>query len=249
LSSFTRTRHQLPGFDSDGIKILDEVLVEAGHEVWICAPSENKSSTSHSLSFLNGKNPIEVERHKYRFDGQPADCMMVALGRKAICFNPDVVVSGINAGFNLSIDILYSGTFGAAAEASLWGYKSIAISAEKPTDENKNIYYSAARFLEEHLEEFVGRISNSVVLNINVPQNSNGISWKIGKQFTMVHRDAAFPNDAGVLKNGVKDMERGVTDSDLAVCASGEISVTPIDVCPSVSEKAIDNLDLMLNLR
>lgn len=232
------------GFGSVGIRALDEVLTKAGHEVWVCAPSEHKSSTSHSLSFTDGKTPVEIEKNRYSFDGQPADCIMTALGRKTISFEPDVVISGINAGFNLSIDILYSGTFGAASEAALWGYKAIAISAESSQD--KNIYYSAATFLSEHLDGFLSIMDTDCVLNINMPLSSDGKSWSIGRCFSLVHRDAAFPNDKGVLLNGQRDIEKGIEDSDLALCAKGLISVTPISVSPMIPSINVDKLDLML---
>ena len=235
------------GFGSIGIRALDEVLTKAGHEVWVCAPAGAKSSTSHSLSFSNGNVPVEIENRRYSFDGQPADCIMASLGRKAIPFEPDVVVSGINAGFNLSIDILYSGTCGAASEAALWGYKAIAISAQKPENGNNEIYYTVARFLSEHLEEFMKNLSKDVMLNINMPQGADGKTWEIGKTFSMVHRDAAFPNDNGVIQNGLKDLERGVTDSDLAICASKRISVTPIAISPAIPEGNIEYLKTMLN--
>jgi 5'-nucleotidase len=230
------------GFNAKGIRILDDVLTTAGHEVWVCAPNSQKSSTSHSLSDTRGKSLQEIVARRYSFDGQPADCVMQALGMKRLLVEPDLVVSGINAGFNLSIDILYSGTCGAASEAATWGYKAIALSVEKSQDGDEMDFQQAAHFLLRHLEVFHTMLTPKFYLNINVPHGSDGKTWRTGSKLKLVHRNPALPDDSGVMANGREALRNGAFDTDLAICATGSICVSPIMIAPGLCGVAVQEL-------
>lgn len=92
---------------------------------------------------------------------------------------PDLVVSGINHGYNASTDILYSGTIGAASEAALRGLPAIAISARSDRHSGEFPFLEAAAFLAEHLRQFLPLCSPEVLLNINVPPHTHG-EWRVG---------------------------------------------------------------------
>ncbi len=186
------------GYQADGIRILEQTLSEAGHEVWVCAPSEERSAFSHAMT-LKGKIKIHRygERH-YHCSGTPADAILYGLAAKVIPIVPDMVISGINRGYNASTDILYSGTVGAASEAALRGYPSIAVSARLHTPGENTPYERAASFLTDHLEQFRPLCTSQVLLNINVPPTDNGM-WKVGeigelKYLDVVERHAGEKN-------------------------------------------------------
>lgn len=165
------------GYDSDGLIIMEQALVAAGHDVWICAPSGQRSAMSHSMTL---RGDVVVTRYAERYfhcSGTPADCVLYAVKGGVLPVWPDVVVSGINSGYNLSTDILYSGTVAAAREASLIGIKSVAISAwggKKPVP-----FAEAAAFLTDNLEYFLGFCDAHTLININVPPQPTG-QWDVG---------------------------------------------------------------------
>ena len=105
-------------------------------EVWVIAPSKECSAMSHRVTvnhelILKKEPDFPVEGvHAYSLNGTPADCVKVGVS----CVVPektDLVFSGMNVGYNLSRDVVYSGTFGAAAEGAMRGVTSIAYSIVK----------------------------------------------------------------------------------------------------------------------
>ena len=120
------------GIRAPGIAALAEALDTLG-EVEVVAPADGQSGAGHGITFLR---PLTAERvsmgasrQGWSVDGTPADC--VKLGVHELLGNrPDLVVSGINAGANRGVDVLYSGTVAAAAEAALMGIPSVAVSLE-----------------------------------------------------------------------------------------------------------------------
>lgn len=228
------------GFGSEGITILASTLRENGHEVYICAPSVQKSSTSHSISNCKDKYPVKIAEKEYAFDGQPSDCVMQVLGMKKLAFDPDLVISGINKGFNISVDILYSGTCGAASEAATWGYKAIAISAED-TQFFQEDCLLLSKYLVTHLDYFFSILNPDFYLNINMPHGSGGKEWKTASIFNMVHR-VPGGHDKSVLANGKALLEKGDTFSDLSIVAMNKIAVSAVLTAPGIYEKGIASL-------
>lgn len=235
------------GIEAPGMAILEDMLTAAGHEVWMCAPLFDKSSTSHSLSDTRGKHLHQRAPRKYSFDGSPADCVMHALGQKKLPVSPDLVVCGINQGFNLSLDILYSGTCGAASEAASWGYKAIALSTQK-TDDDRSDIPLAAQFLLAHLEEFHALLTPNFYLNINVPYGSDGSSWEIGTEMYLAHRCSGYSVDQSFLHNGREALRSGFAHADLAICLEDTICVSPIMIAPGIWHDAIAPLTEILRL-
>ena len=85
------------------------------------------------------------EQH-YHCSGSPADCILYGLAGGPVPVRPDLVVSGINHGYNASTDIIYSGTVGAASEAALRGLPSIAISARSDRNTANSPFMKRRRF-------------------------------------------------------------------------------------------------------
>lgn len=118
------------GVSAKGIRILIETTRLIG-DVVVMAPSMNSSGKAHSFT---GGRPLRVETISegegckiYTCDGTPVDC--VKLAAEYFCpRKPDILLSGINHGSNSSINILYSGTMGAAIEAAVGGIPAVGFS-------------------------------------------------------------------------------------------------------------------------
>ena len=121
------------GIKAPGIERLARVAKEFG-EVWVIAPTVQCSAMSHRITIqadLEVKPvdfPVEGV-YAYSVSGTPADCVKAAL-LQIMPQKPDIVFSGINNGYNAGIDLLFSGTVGAAMEALLGGVPAIAFSCE-----------------------------------------------------------------------------------------------------------------------
>src|ERR1700733_12686961 len=114
------------GYRSEGIHALARALKEIG-DVTTVAPMTEASAIGHALTL---RHPLRLESigdRVFGVDGTPSDCVNVAVTHvlKGI---PDLVVSGINKGWNLGDDVTYSGTVAGALEAALLGVAGIAIS-------------------------------------------------------------------------------------------------------------------------
>jgi 5'/3'-nucleotidase len=119
------------GVHSDGIHLLAEALKPLG-DVLVVAPHVEASAIGHALTL---RRPLRMEQLRagvYEVDGTPTDCVNIAI-TKLYTAAPDLIVSGINKGYNLGDDVTYSGTVSGALEGALLGVPSIAVSQERTT--------------------------------------------------------------------------------------------------------------------
>jgi 5'-nucleotidase len=155
------------GYRSDGIRLLAEALRACG-DVTIVAPVEEASAIGHALTL---RHPLRLERIDERtcaVDGTPTDCVNVAIAQ-VFGGLPDLVVSGINKGWNLGDDVTYSGTVAGALEGALLGVPSIAVSL-RATRADYDFTY-AARAATAMAEAILRRpLPSRSFLNINVPK-------------------------------------------------------------------------------
>ena len=117
------------GVHSEGIHALADALRRLG-DVIVVAPHIEASAIGHALTL---RRPLRLEQLRdgvYEVDGTPTDCVNVAF-TKLFDVPPDLVVSGINKGYNLGDDVTYSGTVSGALEGALLGVPSIAVSQER----------------------------------------------------------------------------------------------------------------------
>ena len=114
------------GYRSDGIKALAEALAPLG-EITIVAPIEEASAIGHALTLRRPLRLDHISDRVYAVDGTPTDCVNIAV-TQIYRGLPDLVVSGINKGWNLGDDVTYSGTVAGALEAALLGIPGIAVS-------------------------------------------------------------------------------------------------------------------------
>lgn len=116
------------GIMAPGIVALAKSLSRLG-KVTVIAPDRNNSGVGCGISLEKPLRVMEIKENWWQLNGKPADCVKLALSG-FMSEEPDIVVSGINAGANLGDDILYSGTVGGAMEGRFLRLPSIAISCE-----------------------------------------------------------------------------------------------------------------------
>ena len=156
------------GIESDGIRRLAEAAKEFG-QVWIVAPESQRSAASHSITL---RHPIDV--HPYNFSvegvrafsctGTPGDCVRVGV-LSIMPEKPDVIMSGINFGYNVASDIQYSATAGAAFEGEFQGILSIAFS-----EGMTGVHEVTDRYLKEIMEELIDKpYEAGKIWNVNFP--------------------------------------------------------------------------------
>lgn len=157
------------GVFADGIAKLAEAAKKYGN-VTVVAPSNQQSGTSHSINLHHSFAAREVEFSvdgvkAFSVDGSPADC--VRLGILNLVDNrPDIVLSGVNLGYNSGTDCQYSGTVGAAMEAVFQGIPAIAFSEGF---DDKHMMVDA--YLDQ-IMEIVMRMEHrdQSIINVNFPQ-------------------------------------------------------------------------------
>ena len=220
------------GVRAPGIAALAQELKSIG-EVTIVAPSENQSGKGHSISITD---PVYVDNvtlpsglQALSATATPASCVKLAL-LAPLTERPNLVVSGINRGYNLGRTTYVSGTVGAAREGSFHGIPAIASSMD--TANGWSDYTAAARATTE-----VARLVKEhglpphVFLNVNIPTGMpKGIRWAtqsmlIGEETWVEHTN---PRGRRYFWNDYKDSTRDVEGTDVALAAAGYIAVVPL---------------------
>jgi len=153
------------GFLAPGIKMLAKVLAEIA-EITVVAPDRNRSGASNSLSLVNPLRTVTHENGFISVNGTPTDCVHIAI-TGLLNEMPDMVVSGINEGSNLSDDVLYSGTVAAATEGRFLGLPAIAVSLAGPKCRHYDTAAHITKNLVLRLKDI--QIPSDTVLNVNVP--------------------------------------------------------------------------------
>jgi|SRR5690554_810453 len=153
------------GYMAKGIRTLARSLAGLG-DITVVAPDRNRSGASNSLTLENPLRLDLMDDGVYRVEGTPTDCVHLAI-TGLLEDEPDMVVSGINAGANLGDDVLYSGTVAAAMEGRFLGLPAIAISLT--SFEGK--HYETAGWVAQQLVERLKLVSlpADTILNVNVP--------------------------------------------------------------------------------
>ena len=154
------------GVRSDGIHALAAALASLG-EVTIVAPMTEASAIGHALTLRRPLRIEELRPRVFAVDGTPTDCVNIAV-TTILKGLPDLVVSGINKGYNIGDDVTYSGTVAGALEAALLGIPALAVSLQGGLEYDFGYSAEAARTVAEALlrQPLGGR----TFLNVNVPR-------------------------------------------------------------------------------
>ncbi|MDO4554427.1 MAG: 5'/3'-nucleotidase SurE [Lachnospiraceae bacterium] len=180
------------GIRAEGIWQLARLAKKLG-TVTIVSPLHQCSGMSHSISFEQELfvrkvvSPIE-DITAYSVSGRPADCVRVGIEHLTL-EKPDIVFSGINLGYNIGYEILYSGTVGAAMEALTYGVPAIAFSQDNYDD------FSA---IETYFDEITDHLLHSDIApnqiwNVNFP-NATANEIK-GIDYDCIPAKALFHHD------------------------------------------------------
>jgi 5'-nucleotidase len=225
------------GIYAPGLAALYRELKRLG-EVTVVAPESEQSAVGHSISLITPLRVKEVSLNGgvegWAVSGTPADCVKIALA-ELLPEPPTLVVSGINLGPNVGINVLYSGTVSAATEAAILGVKGVAFSLNS-YDMNAD-FAAAARLARELLERLRGwsRWTNRVCLNVNLPdlprEEVKGV--RVTRQDTgplVEHFERREDPRRRVYYwlaeiNSRLDLD---PDTDYGALAQGNVSVTPI---------------------
>ena len=221
------------GYEAEGIRCLAKALTSVA-EVMVVAPDRNRSGASNSLTLEDPIRADYVSETVVRVSGTPTDCVHLAI-TGLFDKDPDIIISGINAGGNLGDDVLYSGTVAAAMEGRFLGLPSIAVSLVG----NKLQHYdTAARVVVSLLDDLACvPLPQDTILNINVPDLP--FDELAGIQTTRLgHRHKSEPVIQGSDPRGRilywvgppgEEREEG-PGTDFHAVRNGFVSVTPLHV-------------------
>jgi len=222
------------GFEAPGIMTLARRL-ESLAQITVVAPERDRSGASNSLTLELPIRAREAANGFIRVDGTPTDCVHLAI-TGLLDVEPDMVVSGINAGANMGDDVLYSGTVAAAMEGRFLGLPAIAISL---AGNNGLQHFETAAQVAENLITLLQSdpLPRDTILNVNVPDCPR--EELKGFQATRLgHRHKAEPvirdqdpRGRAIYWVGPPGAEQDAgPGTDFHAVRTGYVSVTPIQV-------------------
>ncbi|MCC6163578.1 MAG: 5'/3'-nucleotidase SurE [Acidobacteria bacterium] len=217
------------GVESEGLHVLAAALAPLGRVV-VCAPVGEASAIGHALTLSRPLRLREIEPDVHAVDGTPADCVNIAIADVLGGRLPDLLVSGINKGWNVGDDVTYSGTVGGALEGLLLGVPAIAVSLQRSDD--YDFTHAAAAGADVARGVFEQGLPSRVLLNVNVPRGVPG-GWATTVQASRTHTTSVmrrtdpwgrpyFWFDEGRFIWAEQD------GTDYEAVRSGLISVTPL---------------------
>jgi 5'-nucleotidase len=165
------------GIYAPGLRALRSELLKIG-TVRVVAPATEQSAVGHSVTLttpLVVQEVLDDQRQPlgWAVEGRPADCVKLAL-RELLPQPPDLIVSGLNAGSNAGINVLYSGTVAAAIEGAFFRITSIACSQEytklRPLD-----FPRGAELARAVIEQILShQPPQGTLFNVNIPALERG---------------------------------------------------------------------------
>lgn len=214
------------GINAPGIRLLAEWAKKLG-EVTVVAPKVEQSAMSHAIQFVR---PIEIKRvpfsdgiEAWSMDSTPADC--VRFGIVGLEREYDLVLSGINRGVNVGVDLVYSGTVAAIFEAARLGHHGIAFSTFPDSQDFASDYFDTVyNFITSN-----GLLKENLIYNVNIPDEVRGIHLTYqGSQYfsdTFAKSEGDMYIQTGCRIDDVcpEDIKR-----DTVAIHRGYISVTPL---------------------
>jgi 5'-nucleotidase len=217
------------GVNAEGIRILADALRPLG-DVTVVAPIQEASAIGHALTL---RRPLRIETvgpNVFAIDGTPTDCVNIAITH-VLKDKPDLIVSGINKGWNLGDDVTYSGTVSGALEGALLLIPSIAVSAERVKDDAEFGPSAAAAAIvaEAVLQHGMPKFT---LLNINVPSGPNKgfrVTVQAKRNHVTVVSERVDPRHRAYywIEEGLNEWEPH-DRSDYQAVRDGYISITPL---------------------
>lgn len=173
------------GIDAPYLIALAAALEQADLDIVVVAPERERSAVSHSITLHKPLRVDQRDERRIAVSGSPVDCVYIGL-LKLLERQPDLVISGINRGFNLGSDVFYSGTVAAAVEGAIRGVPSIAMSIDRVADADVE---AAIRFAVALVKRaLAAQLPAHSLFNVNLPaRGTTRYRWtSLGKR---VYRD------------------------------------------------------------
>ncbi len=212
--------------------------------VVVVAPETVQSATGHGITLatplLTQRVDVDGVFTGTAVDGRPADCVKLALNQilPELGFEPDVLVSGMNSGANVGINVIYSGTVAAAIEGAFLGLPAIAVSLHLRHQIRTDYDQGAAVALPVIRKLIAAEVVRGEVVNINVPATETGtpaasVATRVCRQCTrpwvdqyekrLDPRGRAYYWNSSVFTLGETE-----ADTDVAALRDGHVAVTPL---------------------
>jgi 5'-nucleotidase len=226
------------GIYAPGLRALRTELRKLG-DVTVVAPAAEQSAVGHSITLLTPLLVQDVLDDDKQFlgwavEGRPADCVKLAL-LELLPEQPDVVISGCNAGSNAGINVLYSGTVAAAIEGAFFQCPSIAVSLEytqpRPLD-----FERASALARQVIEQILAhKPAGGTLFNINVPSLERGpvrgvrtVPQNVAPYLETFDRRVDPRGRVYFWSNPGIDCPQPHPDTDVSCLRDGYITVTPL---------------------
>ncbi len=227
------------GILAPGLAALRAAVADLG-DVTVVAPDGPQSAAGHSITLARPLSVQHVEVAGERpfagtsVDGRPADCVRLAI-RNLMEQPPDLVLSGINEGSNVGINVFYSGTVAAAAEAAMFGIPAIAFSAAMIGGVD---FAAASKLCRAVLDDLLGQgLTRGDLINVNIPRLADGRAKgvRVVRQSTAGIEDvySPIPDSQGrqLYRLGEKyEFSAPQRDTDVVTLSEGYITITPLHV-------------------
>ena len=233
------------GISAPGIKVLVEIIKELG-EVVVIAPDKPQSGMGHAIT-MNHTIRIRKENFhnvldEYSSTGTPVDCVKLAIN-KLLPRKPDLIVSGINHGSNLSISVIYSGTMSAAVEGAIEGIPAIGFSL---CDHAINADFTACKPYVKKITEQVLKngLPSGCCLNVNIPalgeKEIRGIKFCRQTKGYWIEELDERKDPSGVpyfwLTGSFLNLEKENQNTDVWACDNGYVAVVPVHFDMTMNE-------------
>jgi len=237
------------GFEAEGLQCLFKHLSEHAN-CFVVAPDQGRSCCGHAVT--TGDSIRVEERHPsgWAVSGTPADC--VRIGLRWLKLQPDLVISGVNHGGNLGVDIAYSGTVAAAREARMMGVPSIAVSQYMRRDVERDWNVNAMRAVHVIQQVLKMHVEDEGFWSINLPALSKtdlSMKFPITQcEPELQSLDFSFANQldeethidkskASVLYSSNYQLRPRTEDRDVGLCFAGHATVSWLRRLPFLDSK------------
>ena len=223
------------GIYAPGLFALFEAL-KSDYELTIVAPESEMSAVGHAITLTLPIRVQEIKRngsfYGYAITGTPADCVKIAV-QELLDGPPDIILSGINPGANVGVNILYSGTVSAATEGAFLGVKSAAISLNRRQHPD---FRFAAQFSKEIIRFMMeSGLKDGTALNVNIPavprEKIAGVSLTEQGTSRFAERFERRSDPRGNVYywlSGETPIDEGSPDTDGIALKENRITITPI---------------------
>lgn len=254
------------GIEAPGLASLAQHAAGAGHDVFVLAPRREMSGTGASMGALALHHPIEVRPwtiptvngiRAHAAEATPAACAILGcLG--AVGPPPQLVLSGINSGFNVGRSALHSGTVGAALAAAAWGAKGLAVSTAWA---DGDVHWDTAASVALDLVDWFMAADELRALSVNVPNSPRrdlrGVRWAtlapvgaIRSAITAIEETADGEGLRVLTHHTSTDPAAAPARSDRALVAAGWVTLTGLgglaEQIPDSASSSEQSLSLLL---